>query len=67
MNMLDVRTLSVTQLKDMKNQINRSTRRWLWRQQFTQTIDGVSVDDIKSELKRRKIQKLKLGRLNLGK
>lgn len=58
---MDVRSLSNDQLKDLKKQINRASRKFFFFKRVTQTADGVSVDCINTELKRRKIQKLKLG------
>lgn len=58
---MDVRSLSVDQLKGLRKQLLRSSRRFFFFTRMTATIEDVSLDCIKSELKRRKVQNLKLG------
>lgn len=61
MNKLDVKTLSANQLKDLRKSLLKQSRHFLFFTKMTATFDGVSLDCIKTEFKRRKLQKLKLG------
>ncbi len=57
---MDVRSLSVDQLKDLKKQLNKAGRKWFFFREYTTTEGGVSIDAVKLELKRRKAECLKI-------
>ena len=60
-----VRSLSSDQLKDIRKRIKYANRKYLFLKWFPNPHngEGISLSMIEDELKRRKVQKLKLGEL----